>query len=224
MDRLVKRRSYSSPIRREQAQATRLKVLESARKLFLKQGYAATAISEVARSAGVSPETIYAVFGTKRELLSALIEFAMAGDEERVPIMRRTWVKELLAESDQRRRLRMWIRHTCQTLERTSPVHAIIRDAAASEREIAVLRQRLQRKRLRQQKALLRLVTQIGPLRKELEAEPGETFWLLASPELQHLIRVEKGWSQKHYERWLTHVLEVILLMERPSAPCDTRR
>jgi AcrR family transcriptional regulator len=48
----------------------------------LENGYSATAISEVARKAGVSLETIYAVFGTKRELLSQLIEFAMAGDEE----------------------------------------------------------------------------------------------------------------------------------------------
>jgi AcrR family transcriptional regulator len=43
----------------------------------LENGYSATAISEVARKAGVSLETIYAVFGTKRELLSQLIEFAM---------------------------------------------------------------------------------------------------------------------------------------------------
>ena len=46
--------------------------------------------------------------------------------------LRRLYVDELRAEPNQRQRLRKWVCHTCQTLERTSPVRAIIRPAAAS--------------------------------------------------------------------------------------------
>ena len=46
--------------------------------------------------------------------------------------LRRLYVDGLRAEPNQRQRLRKWVCHTCQTLERTSPVRAIIRPAAAS--------------------------------------------------------------------------------------------
>jgi AcrR family transcriptional regulator len=42
MTEIVKRRSYDSPRRREQAAATRREILQAARRLFEGDGYAAT--------------------------------------------------------------------------------------------------------------------------------------------------------------------------------------
>ena len=63
------RRAYHSPLRVGQAEQTRRRVLESARRLFIDHGYAGTTVAAVAADAGVSPETIYLSLGGKRGLL-----------------------------------------------------------------------------------------------------------------------------------------------------------
>ena len=49
-------------------------MIAAAAERFVEQGYAATSISEIARTAGVSPETVYAAFGSKRDLLRATMD------------------------------------------------------------------------------------------------------------------------------------------------------
>ena len=65
MDESVKKRSYNSPRRQEQARETRKRILEAAQRLFVSEGYVAATLPEVAREAGVSPATITVAFGTK---------------------------------------------------------------------------------------------------------------------------------------------------------------
>src|SRR5438874_2047694 len=98
----VKRRAYHSPRRAEQARATRGAVLDAARRLFVSRGYAATSIEAVAAESEVSPETVYAAFGSKRSLLSELVDVTIAGDDAPVPILERPWVGEMGAEPDPR--------------------------------------------------------------------------------------------------------------------------
>ena len=68
------KRSYSSTKRQAQARDTRRSILDAALELFVASGYAATTIQAIAERAGVAVQTVYAVFGTKRDLLRQLIE------------------------------------------------------------------------------------------------------------------------------------------------------
>ena len=78
MSRDVKpRRRYESPRRREQAAATRQAILEAAERLFAEQGYVGTSVAEIAQEARVALKTVYAVFGTKAEVLRALPRLPM---------------------------------------------------------------------------------------------------------------------------------------------------
>jgi len=61
-------------LRQEQAKATRRRIADAARRLFASQGYSATSLAAVATEAGVAPRTVYATFGSKREILSAICE------------------------------------------------------------------------------------------------------------------------------------------------------
>jgi AcrR family transcriptional regulator len=70
------KRRYHSPLRQEQALATRSRILDAALALFGRHGYGATSIAAVAREAGVVSETIYATFGSKRGIIDALVERA----------------------------------------------------------------------------------------------------------------------------------------------------
>jgi AcrR family transcriptional regulator len=62
--------------------ATRERIVDCARRLFLCNGYEATSIRSVAREAGLSDPAVHYHFGSKQELLAAVIESqaALAGD------------------------------------------------------------------------------------------------------------------------------------------------
>lgn len=59
--------------RQEYAQETRQAIIDAARKLYAERGYFATRVDDIAEEARVSPATVYAVTGSKQNLLSILI-------------------------------------------------------------------------------------------------------------------------------------------------------
>src|SRR3954465_12594099 len=112
------RRRYHSPRRREQAEGTRLAILEAAQHLFEQQGYAATTMAAVAAEAGVTARTVYLAFETKGGLLRALWHLRLRGDEADVPVGERAWYRELLDEPDPERTLRRTAERSRQVKER----------------------------------------------------------------------------------------------------------
>ena len=84
-------RRYDSPARRAKAQETEANILEAAAALFAERGYVATSLAAVAERAGVNARTVYKVFGTKVRLLSRLVDVAIVGDQEAVPVAERSW-------------------------------------------------------------------------------------------------------------------------------------
>lgn len=66
-------RRYTSRLREEQAAATRERIVRAAAELFSESGYAGTSLPQIARSAGVSTETVQA-HGPKIRLLQAAID------------------------------------------------------------------------------------------------------------------------------------------------------
>src|SRR5258706_16332478 len=69
----VKKRSYSSAVREENAAQTRVRILEAAGDLFASNGYARTTIRGIADRASVAGDTAYAAFCNKARGLTALI-------------------------------------------------------------------------------------------------------------------------------------------------------
>src|SRR3954470_12959600 len=98
-------RRYHSPRRREQAQATRRQILEAAERLFREQGYAAATMAAIARAAGVALKTVYLAFETKSGVLRALWHLRLRGEDDGVPVPRRDWYREVLAEPNPERQL-----------------------------------------------------------------------------------------------------------------------
>src|SRR3974390_3293143 len=86
-------RRYRSPRREQQARATRAGIIAAAARRFLARGYAGTTMRAVAAGAGVALPTVELVFGTKATLLKAVIDVAIAGDDEPVPMLDREWAR-----------------------------------------------------------------------------------------------------------------------------------
>src|SRR5262245_57451681 len=83
------RRQYRSPLRAQRAAETRAALLTAAEELFVTKGWTATGMREVATAAGVATETLYAHFSSKRVLLRAVVDVAVAGDTQPVAMAER---------------------------------------------------------------------------------------------------------------------------------------
>src|SRR6478672_7913901 len=99
-DAVNPKRTYNSPRRQEQAAATRRQILDAARRLFVRQGYAATTMAQIAAEAGVALKTVYLAFDTKSGLLQKLWNVTLRGDDGDVPVAEQAWYRETLDEPD----------------------------------------------------------------------------------------------------------------------------
>jgi AcrR family transcriptional regulator len=213
MSKPAHRRAYDSPRRRDQALATRRAILEAARGLFVDDGYVATTIEAIASRAGVSPETIYATFGNKRSLLSQVIDVSIAGDDAPVPVMERSWVREMRDEPDPQRRLRILARNGRSILERTTPIYEVLRGAAPADAEISALWERNKAQRFAGQRELLRVLAAGGALREGLTARAAaDILFAIGSPETYRLLVGDRGWSADRFEHWYADTLARLLL------------
>ena len=202
------RRRYDSPRRREQARATRHSILEGARQLFVERGYVATRIEDVAVQAGVSPETIYATFRTKRALLSELVDHAIAGGAAAPAVIDQAWVDRLRREGDLGRRLEILARNGRAILERRAALDEVVRAAAASDPEIAELRARGTAQRYAGQRALLQLVAGEEALAEGLDLDAAvDVMYAIGSPETYRLLVVDRRWAPSRFERWYRETL-----------------
>src|SRR5438128_2351853 len=101
----VKRR-YRSTRRQEQAGETRHRIVQAAYELFIREGYGRTTMAEVARTAGVAVETVYAAYRNKPALLRQVWFTATRGDDEDLRLLDRPEIQAVLAEPDLATRLR----------------------------------------------------------------------------------------------------------------------
>lgn len=188
-------------------------VLDAARELFVAYGYVATTITAIADTAGVSPETVYATFGTKRSLLSSVIDVSIAGDDAPVPLLQRQWVQDMRLESDPLRRLKLLAKSGRLILERITPIYEVLREAASSDSEIDALWQLYKTQRFAGQRELIRVVGEDGALRQGLTIDgAADVLFTIGSPETYQLLTGDRGWSPAHFERWYADTLARLLL------------
>jgi AcrR family transcriptional regulator len=206
------KRTYHSPLRAEQARRTRERILEAAFALFAERGYAGTTIAAVAGRAGVSHETVYGTVGGKRRLLEDVIALAIAGDVEGTAVHEDALSAEIEELRDSADRLARMVDHSCAILDRTRPIHTVIRGAADRETFAADLSSRLLHERLAVQTERIRRHL-AADLRPGLSvAEAGERYCALASPDLYFTLTAELGWTPEQHRRWLGELLARELL------------
>jgi AcrR family transcriptional regulator len=207
------KRTYDSSLRKQQASQTRMRILDAAQKRFAERGYAASTIESIASAAGVAVDTVYATFGSKREVLKSLLDVRVGGDDAPIDLLDRPGPQAVRAERDQRRQLAVFASDVSEIIERVRPVDDIIRGAAAVDAEVAALRTRVQESRFDSMRTFVSWVVANGPLRESLTEEDAATIvWTLTSPELHGLLRGVRGWSPKRYTAWLGETLARTLL------------
>jgi AcrR family transcriptional regulator len=206
----VKPRRYDSPRRRAQAEATRREILDAAERLFVRDGYATTTMAAIAKEAGVALKTVYVVFETKSGVLRALWNLRLRGDQANVPIQDRAWYREVLAEPDAERALRLGAHESRRVKERAGGLFAVLRSAADSDPDIAALWERINAEFHTNQRAVIEA---LGPLRPGLDIErAADIMWTLNHPDVWQLLVGRRGWTPDAWEEWFVTTLSAQLL------------
>lgn len=204
------KRPYASQLRREQAALTRARILDAAAALFTEQGYPATTVRAIADHAGVAVDTIYATFGSKPRVLTALIDQRLApgGDTSVLDTPEARAVRD---EPDPRRQLELFGHHIAAISERVRPISEILRIAAATEPEVAPIYAEMETHRARNMRQFAEWIATSGPLRVDVE-RAGEIIWALASPDTARLLCDVRGWTTEELGDWLADTLARTLL------------
>ena len=208
----VKRtRRYDSARRREAAERRRAAVVDAASRLFVREGFAGTTIARIAENAGVSEEMVYKAFGNKVALVRAIRDKALAG-EGPVHAERRS-DRMQASENDPRTIIRAWGVLAMEVAPRVAPVLLLVREAAASDPELARLQEEMDASRLTRMTHNARTLLKEGHLREGLTLDAAtDVLWTYSSPELYELLVIRRGWSVERYGRFIADAMIAALL------------
>lgn len=207
------RRGYVSTARTERAQKTRRRVIDAATRLFVKQGYVATTIRAIAAEAGVSVPTVELLFGTKAQLLHVVIDVAVAGDDEPVPVLSRAWA----ADAQSARALADFLSVVAQVVSeaqaRSAGVILAAYEAAASDPDIQLLILDRESQRERTTAWIVDGMLERAALRPGLDrAGAIDTVWMMMDPVIFNRLTRHRGWSPDRYASWLADSIAQLLV------------
>jgi AcrR family transcriptional regulator len=206
------RRRYNAEGRRAQARATRERILETARALFVEHGYAGTSVAQIAAAAGVSAPTVFAGFTSKVNLLKEATETTLVGDAGPVPLHERPSMRHVHDGATASEVLMRLADLIAELAPRVCPVFAVVLAAADADPEIARLARTLDEQRLAGATQLATTVmARLGDNDPERFAEVRDTIWTMNSPQLYGLLVVQRGWSPERYGAWIARTLTTLL-------------
>lgn len=209
-------KSPAGSLRAERASVTRRRIADSARMLFATHGYGATTLREVALAAGVAVQTVYAVYGSKANILRALT--AAVVDEPSADAS----FADALAAQDSADALALFARSIRLRWEAGYDIVVAGRDAASTDPAIRAELDRVLTRRRRGIAELARSLARSGGIGVE-PAVAAAVIDALTLPEIYAELVVVNAWSEDAYEAWLTAALRCLILertrMQDADAP-----
>ena len=192
------------PTRKRDRDATRARIVDAARGLFVEVGYARTTIADIARAADVAPQTVYWAFGSKAGLVREIRDawFASARTSERIG--------QVVALDDPVARLDAFAGFMRHQWESGAAALSIQRDAQRVDPDAAADVAAILETRAR---ALFEVVRPMGPhLAPGLTLEKAHDLVLALTLLEVYLELQARGWSPDAYEAWLAATLRAQLL------------
>ena len=195
-------RRYVSPRRQQQADETRSRIVDAARRIIGKSGYSGSTIAGIAKQAGVATQTVYAIFGSKQAILKALIDRAIYGlDYEKL-------VLRTLAQSDPADRLRHAARIAREIYEAERAEFDFLRQAGVENPEAIAVDTTREGHRFGAQAVMIQSLENVDALRRGLKPSTAhEILWSLTGRDLFRMLVIERNWSATRYQDWLGELL-----------------
>ena len=212
------RRAYSSKIRAEQAAQTRSRIIDAAGDLFTSDGYGRTTIKSIAAAAGVALDTVYAVFGTKVRVLTAVLDARLS--PAGVNVMDRPEEQEVRDQPDQRSQIEGFTRDIASLSSRTRPIYEVLRTAGAVEPEAAEVLREMEGHRLIAMGRLADWLAANGPLRVPVERARMRRHVPMPGVEFPNV--EDEGPLVSDHAEWMADTLASTLLVDRGERSSTT--
>ena len=196
-------RRYRSPSREQQARRTRARIVEAAARQFLAGGYAATTMRAVAAAAGVALPTVELAFGTKARLLKAVIDAAIAGDDQPVPMLAREWAARAEATAGPAEFAAVFARQLTESAQRAAGLTLVALEAARADEDIAAVAAQMMSQRQVMATWMVDGLLRRSPLRDGVDrAAAIDTIWALMDPALFCRLTLDRRWPAARFRRW----------------------
>jgi AcrR family transcriptional regulator len=209
----IPKRSYRSERRERQARKTRERILAVACAEFEREGYVATSMRSVAAAAGVSVPTVELIFGRKSELLRAAISFAIRGDPEPVPMLKRPWAQRAHDACSVAEFLAIVGRVLVEGEQRSAGLILAAFEAAHHDESMSALADQLRGQRAETAAWLVDELIRRAWLPGGLTREQAiDTIWLLMDPHGFIALTRDRGWTPERFEGWFIDTVAKLLL------------
>ncbi|GGM17154.1 TetR family transcriptional regulator [Dactylosporangium sucinum] len=192
-----------------QAAQTRRDIILAATRLFTRQGYAHTSVTDIAREAGVAVQTIYSSVGSKARLVTAMLDEVdtIAG----IPPL----AAELIRSTDAGHVIDLQTRLTRQLNERCQEILVGLRSAAQVDQAIAAAYADGHARHIAGARRGAERLAELGALRPGTDVDTAAValsafLWLDTWVQLT----TDHGWSFDRAEAWLSSSLRALLLAE----------
>ena len=207
-------------IRAQKAHITRRTMIDSARELFVGQGYALTTMDQIALRAGVAVQTVYYTFKSKGQLLCEVVEVTAAGGDTPVPVPQRPWAIEMLSATSGPRVLALGVEHGTAIYERVAVLWPAVRAAAAADPTVEQYWRGVAANRRNGQRAMVVRIEELDCLSPNLDVgHATDLVAVLLGHDVYSGLVQEAGWPVPAYRGWLFGTLTDQLLRAHTFDP-----
>ena len=198
------------PTRREKALATRERIVRAAIDVFAEAGFVGARMNDIAARAEVAVQTVYFVFHTKAELLSACFDYAVLGPEQLPPQQQVFWSEMTTARSG-RAALAAFVRGNTAILARVAVVDEVARSVPHEPDAADVVANSERLRRAGYGEVVAVLADRFG-LRAGVTVDTAIDLLLMFGSSPTYLTLRRYGWSEEAFVAWSTDTLAKQLL------------
>jgi AcrR family transcriptional regulator len=196
------RRRYVSERRSQAADATRGRVLDAAKTLFVRHGIDRVTIAQIAQRAGVAAPTVYALYKSKEGILRQLMRGALFGKRFQAARAR------LEGVPDPVQLISLTAQVSRAIYEGESAELGLMRGASAFSPALRKLEQEFEKMRFdMQEERVKRLFAQSRQAKGLAFDDARRILWMYTSRDVYRMLVHEGGWTPDQYEAWLSTTL-----------------
>lgn len=204
---IPQRRAYRLHKRARTVEETRLRIIEAAYTLLAGEGYHNVSLDEIAARAGVSRQTIYVQFGSKRGVLQAIAEY----------IERESYGTDMMAGArtvtSAIHTIRNGVRDQIDFFHQNADLLRTFYAQAANDPDFRSVWQDRMRERRDAIHLLVEKLAKQGWLVEDWSVEEAtDWLWSLTNFQRYDELVIERGWTSEQLARRLRQAIDMVLL------------
>lgn len=196
-------------------------MISAASNLFLERGYGGTPLAAIAQQAGVARPTVFATFGSKAALLKEVLDQALSGDDEDVPVAERPWFRPVWEATDPADTLHAYATVCTLIGTRAAGLFDVVHRAADESPEARALWETLRANRRSGAAMVVDHLLTMGDVLKEglTRDRAVDRIWLLNDPAHYLSLVGGCGWGVTEFSDWLADQMVNSVVASRRLPP-----